>query len=93
MNILNDLLDGTIPSHNVHVCLSVELFGVIFYIDDLTYAGYHAGRVMLRQNLRNATIILRKDLNGTILALVAQDSWIQTYFFNVLGCNVFIEQP
>ena len=78
MDTLHDLLSGTIPSHTVHLCLSIEFRGVICYMDDLVYAGFHAGRVLLRQNLRNGTIVIRKDLDGNILAILAAGSWTQT---------------
>ena len=64
----------------------IEFQGVICYMDDLVYTGFHAGRVLLRQNLRNGSIVIRKDLHGNILAILA-------YIFNVIGCNVFIEHP
>lgn len=86
MDTLHDLLSGTIPSQTVHLCLSIEFQGVICYMDDLVYTGFHAGRVLLRQNLRNGSIVIRKDLHGNILAILA-------YIFNVIGCNVFIEHP
>ena len=52
MQVLQELITGTIPSHRLFATLNLELFGIVFEIKDHVYAGQHTQRLLFKQQLK-----------------------------------------
>ena len=93
MNLLEELISGTIPSHEVHACLCMELYGNMFYMDDLIYEGFHASRVIFKQTARNGSIVVYKKNASDFIGVVAMEHFKNKVVFNIVDCRITIEIP
>ena len=46
MNLLSELVNGTLPSHHLLVTIDVSLYGVILTLHQLEFKATHAGRAL-----------------------------------------------
>lgn len=83
MQVLQELITGTIPSHRLFATLNLELFGIVFEIKDHVYAGQHTQRLLFKQqHLSNSHVIVRKNILGQFIFVVSADHFrfIKTVF-------------
>ena len=87
MNLLSDLIDGTLPSHHLLVTIDVSLYGVILTLHQLAFQATHARRALFHQQHTNAHVLILK--RGAKLVLVVREPhWRSSMEFEVVGCSV-----
>ena len=87
MNLLSELIDGTLPSHHLLVTIDVSLYGVILTLHQLAFQATHAGRALFHQMRTNAHVLILK--RGAKLVLVVREpQWRSNLEFEVVGCSV-----
>ena len=92
MQVLDELICGTIPSHPLYLNLKAELAGVIFDIQNLRYRGQHARRLLFVQQGSHSHVIVRRNHNQFV-CVVSVDHWRQRTVFTILQANVYIDVP
>ena len=70
MNLLSELVDGTLPSHHLLVTIDVSLYGVILTLHQLAFQATHAGRALFHQRHTNAHVLILKQ--GACCAVVRE---------------------
>ena len=60
MNLLSELVHGTLPSHHLLVTIDVSLYGVILTLHQLAFKATHAGRALFHQMHTNAHVLILK---------------------------------
>ena len=87
MNLLSELVNGTLPSHHLLVTIDVSLYGVILTLHQLAFRGTHARRALFHQRHTNAHVLILK--RGAKLVLVVREpQWRSSMEFEVVGCSV-----
>ena len=87
MNLLSELVNGTLPSHHLLVTIDVSLYGVILTLHQLEFKATHAQRALFHQRHTNADVLVLK--RGAKLVLVArQPHWRSSMEFDVVGCSL-----
>ena len=93
MNIVHELLNGTVLSHSITISLDVRLTGgAILTLHQLEYRGSHANRTSWQQSVTGAYVMIRKD-GGGLIATLNPDSWTETIVLRVVGAQAVIEKP
>ena len=93
MNIIYELINGTVPSHSITISLDVRLTGgAILTLHQLEYRGSHANRTSWQQSVTGAYVMIRKD-DGGLIATLNPDSWTETIVLRVVGARAVIEKP
>ena len=93
MQVLDELISGTIPSHRLFATLKIELFGILFEIKDLVYAGQHASRLLFKQQPSNCHVIIRKNVHNQLICVVSAESFRFKTVFNVVDAKIYINLP
>ena len=66
MDIIYELINGTVPSHPITLSVDVRLTGgAVLTIHQLEYRGSHANRTSWQQSVTGAYVMIRND-NGLI---------------------------
>ena len=87
MNLLSELVDGTLPSHHLLVTIDISLYGVILTLHQLKFKATHAQRALFHQMHTNAHVLILK--RGAKLVLVVREQhWQSSMEFEVVGCSV-----
>ena len=87
MNLLSELIDGTLPSHHLLVTIDVSFYGVILSLHQLAFRGTQAQRALFHQMHTNAHVLILK--RGAKLVLVVREpQWRSNMEFEVVGCSV-----
>ena len=87
MNLLSELVNGTLPSHHLLVTIDVSLYGVILTLHQLAFQATHAQRALFHQRHTNAHVLILK--RGAKLVLVVREPhWQSSMEFEVVGCGV-----
>ena len=87
MNLLSELIDGTLPSHHLLVTIDVSLYSVILNLYQLEFQATHAQRALFHQMHTNAHVLILK--RGAKLVLVVREPhWRSSMEFEVVGCSV-----
>ena len=94
MDIIYELINGTVPSHSITISVDVRLTGgAVLTIHQLEYRGSHALRTSWQQSVTGAYVMIRKDGSG-LIATFNPDSWTETIVLPVVGIHaVMIEKP
>ena len=94
MDIIYELINGTVPSHDITLSVDVRLTGgAVLTIHQLEYRGSHANRTSWQQSVTGAYVMIRKD-GGGLIATLNPDSWTETIVLRVVGIHaVIIEKP
>ena len=93
MDIIYELINGTVPSHSITISLDVRLTGgAVLTIHQLEYRGSHANRTSWQQSVTGAYVMIRKD-GGGLIATLNPDSWTETIVLRVVGAQAVIEKP
>ena len=71
MNLLSELVNGTLPSHHLLVTIDVSLYGVILTLHQLQFKATHAQRALFHQQHTNAHVLILK--RGAKLVLVVRE--------------------
>ena len=92
MDIIYELINGTVPSHDITLSVDVRLTGgAVLTIHQLEYRGSHALRTSWQQSVTGAYVMIRND-NG-LIATFNPDSWTETIVLPVVGAQAVIEKP
>ena len=93
MNIIYELINGTVPSHPITISVDVRLTGgAVLTLHQLEYRGSHANRTSWQQSMTGAYVMIRKD-DGGLIATLNPDSWTETIVLRVVGAQAVIEKP
>ena len=76
MNLLSELVHGTLPSHHLLVTIDVSLYGVILTLHQLAFQATHAQRVLFHQRHTNAHVLILKRGAKLVLRTVAVEHGI-----------------
>ena len=87
MNLLSELIDGTIPSHHLMLSLDVALFGLVLTLHQLEFKGTHAGRALFQQVHTNARALILKR-GGKLMCVVPEQHWQSSVEFEVVAYHV-----
>ena len=94
MQVLEDLISGTRPSHRLHLSLQLELFGVLFDMHHLIFQGQHARRLLFLQQTTNSHIIIRRHHEQThLVCVVSVDHFRFKTVFRIIQANVYVDIP
>ena len=87
MNLLSELVDGTLPSHHLLLTIDVSLYGVILTLHQLAFRGTHARRALFHQRHTNANVLILKR-GAKLVLVVPEQHWQSSMEFEVVGCSV-----
>ena len=87
MNLLSELVDGTLPSHHLLLTIDVSLYGVILTLHQLAFRGTQAQRALFHQQHTNADVLILKRAAKLVL-VVREPQWQSSMEFEVVGCSV-----
>ena len=87
MDIIYELLDGTIPSRPLTLTIDMERFGVVFTVHALRFEGTQARRTAFEQCHTGGKILVR-SVNNVLVALAHDGQWNETISFRIVGCRV-----
>ena len=87
MNLLSELVDGTLPSHYLLVTIDVALYGLILTLHQLEFKATHAGRALFHQMHTNAHVLILKR-NAKLVLVVREPHWRSSMEFDLVGCSV-----
>ena len=87
MNLLSQLVDGTLPSHDLLVTIDVSLYGVILTLHQLEFKATHAGRALFHQIHTDAHVLILKR-NAKLVLVVREPQWRSSMEFEVVGCSL-----
>ena len=87
MNLLSELVDGTLPSHHLLLTVDVTLFGLVLTLHQLEFKATHAGRALFHQLHTNAHALILKR-GAKLVLVVPEQHWQSSMEFEVVGCSV-----
>ena len=87
MEIIYELLDGTIPSRPLTLTIDMERFGVVFTVHALRFEGTQARRTIFEQCHTGGKILVR-SVNNVLVALAHDGQWNESISFRIVGCRV-----
>jgi hypothetical protein len=93
MDIIYELINGTVPSHPITISVDVRVAGgAVLTLHQLEYRGSHANRTSWQQSVTGAYVMICQ-YEGQFIASLNPDSWTETMVFSVVGIHAVIEKP
>ena len=93
MNIIYEILNGTIPSHPIRFTIDVRSQdATILTIHQLNFKGTHARRMSLQQEITGSYVVIFQD-EGQLVLNLNIDSWTESLVFRIVNVHANIEKP
>ena len=93
MNIIYEILNGTIPSHPIRFTIDVRSQdGTILTIHQLNFRGTHARRISCQQEVTGSYVVIFQD-EGQLVLNLNIDSWTESLVFRIVNVHAVIEKP